>query len=134
MLTAAPATRRLRSIRALAFLALAVVVLALLAARTSSGATETAVFPLAPPTEVRASGGDTITLSWKPSSDENVSGYRILRASRPGGPYEIVGMGSPRTVSGISDDAGVGTFFYVIESIGAGAASAPSPRAAATAT
>jgi len=77
---------------------------------------------VAPPTEVRASdrpndNGGAVILDWQLSADDRpqhglVTGYEILRAPAPAGPYRLLGRVEPGTSHFVDIFAGRGKPFY----------------------
>src|SRR4051812_42884944 len=87
-----------------------------------------------PPTALEVDGVDasSVSLSW--TAAPGVPGYRVLRATRSGGPYATVNQ-DPVTATTF-EDTGVQpgtTYFYVVESVtAAGATSPPTGEVSAT--
>ena len=57
---------------------------------------------LQPPTDLAATGGSTIVLSWTPTSSAWASGYRIWRSTDAAGPYAEIADVTPRSATGAS--------------------------------
>jgi hypothetical protein len=61
----------------------------------------------------------SVTLSWDPSTSENVIGYNIYRGTKSGGPYSPINS-SPDSIASATDDhvsAGQ-TYYYVVTTVG----------------
>ena len=84
-------------------------------ASTPSVANSFATAGLAPPTDLTATSGSPVILSWDPASDPLVAGYRILRAPGPNGPWTEVGQTTSPAVTTFSDSTS-GAFHYVVKS------------------
>lgn len=70
---------------------------------------------LNPPTDLGATGGSIITLTWTPTSDAYASGYQVHRATSSGGSYSQVGSVTPRTAASATDTPPTaGTYWYVL--------------------
>ncbi len=89
---------------------------------------------LDPPTGLTGTGGFSIVLNWTATIDTYASGYRILRATNPGGPYSQIDEVTPATVTGYTDNPAAGTYFYVVRSFFNNWESANSNEASATKT
>lgn len=93
--------------------------------------------PPSAPASLQATTGDTsIALKWSAATDANgIQGYRVLRASKSGGPYTLI---TPLLVTGTSyRDVGLqaATFFYQVVAVdGTGNQGPTSNEAHATAT
>ena len=82
--------------------------------------------------------GGKVDLGWSDSPSGNVAAYRVYRAARPGGPYEM--LSERRTDSAVNYlgyvDVGLAdgtTYYYVVTSVdGEGREGSPTPELAAT--
>jgi hypothetical protein len=83
---------------------------------TDTSTADLAADTLAPPTNLVASDGATIALSWTPSVETYTEGYGVYRASTSGGAYGLVGSVTPGTASSTTDNPSAGTWFYVLRS------------------
>ncbi len=88
--------------------------------------------PPSPPTGLEAVPGDArVSLTWRPSSEPDVAGYRVYRALTSGGPYAPVAETSATSYL----DLGVGngaTVYYVVTALDARFESGHSAEVAAT--
>jgi hypothetical protein len=74
------------------------------------------MFPVVPPNSLSATVTDTVNLSWAPSNDENVVGYKIYHAPSPAGPFQpILPMALVRTT--FSHVTGAGTHYYMVRAV-----------------
>ncbi len=77
---------------------------------------------LPPPTLVRTAASaryrDALELTWQPPAVTGVAGYRILRSSVHGGPYELVGEATGVTYSDLLLTRGE-TYYYVVQAFDA---------------
>ncbi|HXV87166.1 MAG TPA: fibronectin type III domain-containing protein [Gemmatimonadales bacterium] len=93
------------------------------------------VIPPAPPAQVTSRvNGDTVTISWVPSPDPSVSGYRVWRGATRDGAFQPVGAPQAASATMLSDPgrpAGRLTWYYVTATDAAGNESAPSFMAVA---
>jgi hypothetical protein len=87
---------------------------------------------LAPPTNLTASGGTSVGLTWAPTTDGYADGYELYRGSAAGGPYTLVGPVTPASASSTSDGPANGTWYYVLRSVFGSWSSADSNEASAT--
>jgi len=71
---------------------------------------------LDPPKSLMARDGPSITLGWTSPLDGNATGYRVMRGTAAGGPYEEIAEVTPRTVTTFTDKPPAGTYFYVVRS------------------
>ena len=69
---------------------------------------------LAAPTNLSASGGTTVQLTWTPSSSTWATGYRIFRSGTSGGPYTQINQVAGAGTSSSTDTPGSGTFYYTV--------------------
>lgn len=86
-------------------------------ARFTSSDGSTAAFTtdvLAPPTDLTATGGTTVTLSWIATPKTWATGYTVWRASSPSGTYSQIASVSPRTTVTYLDSPAVGTYYYQV--------------------
>ncbi len=88
---------------------------------------------LSPPTNLVATGGCPIGLSWTATPKTYASGHRLLRGTASGGPYAQIAQVTPRTQTTYSDAVKAGTYYYVArayfqnwESVNSGQSSATS--------
>jgi hypothetical protein len=81
------------------------------AATANSGNTFSAATLQAPST-LAVAWNPSVSLSWTASSSTWASGYRILRATSPAGPYTQIAQVTPRTTTTYVDAPGAGTFHY----------------------
>jgi len=130
--TPQPRPSHLRSSLQLALIALALVWVPAVAAVDEAGPAAGAP---APPTNLVARDtpsdrGESITIAWtRPPEDTGpggpVTGYRILRAAAPDGPFEPIGQASPGRSQYADRDARDGVdFYYRVEALSAGAPAA----------
>ena len=71
------------------------------------------VEPPAVPELTATPGGWRVDLNWTNSSDPDLAGYRVLRGSTPGGPYQAI---KQTTVNSFSDEKLTpGTYYYMVE-------------------
>lgn len=84
------------------------------AAATSNGTL--AADTLAPPTNLTATAGASILLSWTPTVDAYATGYSIERSATSGGPYSTVGSVTPGSAVSATDLPAAGTWYYVLRS------------------
>ena len=73
------------------------------------------VDPPAPPVLTTIPGGWRVDLAWTNSAAADLAGYRVLRGTQPGGPYQVV---KETTQTGYSDlKLKPGAYYYVIEAL-----------------
>lgn len=76
--------------------------------------------------------GHLLELAWSPGGESPAGGYRVLRSTTSGGPYDEIARTSEAVHSDYGVEAGV-TYFYVVEALDErGSASAPSNEASGT--
>jgi hypothetical protein len=86
----------------------------------------------APPTGLTATPGDArVELTWQPSPEPDVTGYRAYRTLAAGGPYDLAGETSAPSFLDIGLVNGV-TVYYVVTALDAVLESDPSTEVAAT--
>jgi hypothetical protein len=123
------------------------VVIAVVSASLASGARRTgatltdqagstvdvATDTLPPPTNLAATGGTTVGLTWTPSVNAATTGYEVWRGTTSGGAYALVGSVTPGSAASGSDaPAGPGTYWYVLRSVFQNWRSVDSNEASAT--
>ncbi|MFV0336563.1 MAG: hypothetical protein ACK5JR_21135 [Tropicimonas sp.] len=76
-------------------------------------------FPLAPPRAVEAHRDmETVTLTWQPSPDGDVTGYRIYRATARTGPYQPLTPAEPLAATTFTDSSSPSDAWYMIRADG----------------
>ena len=71
---------------------------------------------LDPPASIVATTGSDVVLDWDTSGSSNAAGYRIFRATSPGGPYTQIDEVTPGSTDTYTDSPGSGDFYYVLRS------------------
>lgn len=69
---------------------------------------------LASPTNLQATIGANVALSWTASSDAYATGTRIYRSSTPGGPYSLETEVAPASTTSATDLPPSGTHYYIV--------------------
>jgi hypothetical protein len=84
----------------------------------SAGTTANAVATggLNPPASIIATTSGNVILDWDTSPSSNAAGYRIYRATSPGGPYSQIDEVTPGSTDTYTDSPGSGSFYYVLRS------------------
>ena len=72
---------------------------------------------IVPPTNLSATGGTSVGLTWTPTVSSVATGYSVLRGSVSGGPYSVVASVTPGTASSAANAPGPGTWYYVLQSV-----------------
>ena len=87
--------------------------------------------PAAPTGLVAVAGNASVTLSWNPNTEPDLTGYRVYRGTSPGGPYAFV---SATAKAGFADTglANGQTFYYVVTATDATQEGPRSAEASAT--
>jgi hypothetical protein len=74
------------------------------------------MFPVIPPNSLTATAGATVNLSWAPSGDENIVGYKVYHSLNPAGPFQpILPMALVKT--SFSHTTGAGTHYYMVRAM-----------------
>jgi len=68
------------------------------------------------PTDVRAAGGTSVTLTWTATKDTYATGYRVLRGTTAAGPFTQVAQIPSRTTTTYSENPSSGQWWYVVRS------------------
>ena len=71
---------------------------------------------LDPPTNVNATGGATIGLSWTATGDTYATGYEVRRSTTSGSGYALINTVTPRAATSTADSPSAGTYYYVLRS------------------
>jgi hypothetical protein len=95
-----------------------------------AGATVSA--PAAPSGLSALVSGSNVNLTWTDNSN-NESGFQVLRSNIPSGPYSLVGT-TVANATGHADNAGSGSYYYVVRSFNGIAQSANSNEVSAIVT
>jgi titin len=87
-----------------------------------------------PGSPITVAGDGTVTLSWSAPADDGgspVTGYQVLTATSPGGPYGVVGSptGTSMVVNGLRDGT---TYYFEVVAVNGVGLSAPTQPVSAT--
>jgi hypothetical protein len=73
--------------------------------------------PVIPPSNVTAGVGSGVTLNWNASTDSNIQGYVVYRASSVNGPFTKISGTSLLSTLGISDATGAAGMVYMVRAV-----------------
>ena len=68
------------------------------------------------PTNVRATGGTSVTVTWTATADTYATGYRVLRGTSATGPFTQVAQLPSRLTTSYSENPSSGQWWYVVRS------------------
>jgi hypothetical protein len=73
--------------------------------------------PVIPPSNLSAGAGSGVTLNWNASTDANIQGYAVYRASSMNGPFSKISGSAPLVTLGFSDVSGTAGSVYMVRAI-----------------
>lgn len=82
----------------------------------SAGANALTADVLNAPASLSATGGNDAALSWSATVDSYATGYQVLRATAPTGPYTQIATVTPRSQTTYTDSPTNGTYYYAVRS------------------
>ena len=73
--------------------------------------------PVLPPSNVSATAGNGVTLTWSPSTDSSIQGYAVYRANSANGPFTRIGGSALTSNLYFTDPSGASSSVYMVRAV-----------------